>query len=308
MGAGCVSALAVVRFDPLRDSRHPHAAAAREQADWLSWFELGGATPISVYHYQWATDRLLALYPDVEFAGFTDSHLLHVIKTFPPASRPQIAVRYRSWFRWGVKTRRLDLNPMDLLPDFKPVPQKILDVFTEAEESSLTSLPHPDGGLMTILFEAGLRRAEARQLTVRRVDLDQLQVNVIEGAKGGKQRVVPITAKLAAAFAQLITLEGLGRADHFWATKPGGGRLRRDRPIGDASFWSWWQRCVTDAKVTYRKPHASRHTYATRWRQRGLALDDIQALLGHSSIQTTSDLYVHTKVIEIAGRMRELEG
>jgi integrase len=61
------------------------------------------------------------------------------------------------------------------------------------------------------------------------------------------------------------------------------------------------------AGVRYRKPHTARHTFATRWRGRGLAVDEIQLLLGHSSIRTTSDLHVHTDVEDVAERMATIE-
>jgi integrase len=52
----------------------------------------------------------------------------------------------------------------------------------------------------------------------------------------------------------------------------------------------------------------TRHTFATRWRQRGLEMEEIQLLLGHESIRTTSDTYVQTDLIGVAAHMRELVG
>jgi integrase len=83
--------------------------------------------------------------------------------------------------------------------------------------------------------------------------------------------------------------------------------FNRARPIGDGSFQRWWDRCLRGAGVRYRKPPTTRHTFATRWRRRGLAVDEIQLLRGHSSIRTTSDLYVHTDVEDVAARMALIE-
>jgi integrase len=41
--------------------------------------------------------------------------------------------------------------------------------------------------------------------------------------------------------------------------------------------------------------------------RRGLAIDEIQILLGHSSVRTTADLYVHTRVEDVAEHMALIE-
>jgi integrase len=43
-------------------------------------------------------------------------------------------------------------------------------------------------------------------------------------------------------------------------------------------------------------PHAFRHTYATELLRRGVPVEIVQALLGHSSVTTTSETYAHIKV------------
>jgi hypothetical protein len=111
-----------VDFDPLRESRFPEARAAREQANWLSWLEIGGIRPRTLDDYSWSTDRLLEAFPSKAFQDFTDGDLLHVLKRFPPRSRRVRLAAYKSWFLWGVKTRRIPGNPVDLLPRIQQVP------------------------------------------------------------------------------------------------------------------------------------------------------------------------------------------
>lgn len=291
----------------LAKARNPHAAAAVELADWLSWLELGGASPITVYTYGWTVDRLLAAFPDKRFDEFTDSELLYVMKQTTPRSRLRFAAVFRSWFRWGMKTRRLTHNPADFLPDFKRIGQPVINVFTVEEEAALRALPEPNGTLLALLFDTGIRKAEACNLTVKRVDFEEERLIVIEGAKGSKQRTVPIdndsTPRLLARLDQMFTLEGLGPDDYLWATRPGGGRIRHDKPITGPSFHGWWVDRIAEANVKYRKPHTTRHTYATRWRQRGLDLGDIQLLLGHANVGTTQAIYVHEDTEDSRRRM-----
>jgi integrase/recombinase XerD len=134
-------------------------------------------------------------------------------------------------------------------------------------------------------------------------------VTVIYG-KGGRDRIIPMGRRLRALLAELVLLEGLEpKSFIFYATRANDSVSKRTRhqPVGEGTFHRWWKRCLDDAGVRYRTPHTARHTYATMWRRKGLSIDEIQLLLGHASIQTTSDLYVHTKIDDVAARIAELE-
>lgn len=296
-------------LDPLRDARHKAARAARECADWLAWLELGNAAARTLDSYERYAAALLRNWPSIAFDEFDDGHLAHVLTLYPPRSRHIVKAAWNNWFRWGYKTRRIPGNPVDLLPRITYEPSRVYDTFDEAEEDALIALPSPNGELMALLFLAGLRRAEAREMTGKRLDFNRLEVHIIDGAKGGKSRKVPMIDRLAVACFQLVTLEAIDRDDHLWSYRPGGGRrVKRDKPIANTSFDNWWAACLKEAGVRHRNPHMTRHTFATRWRQRGLEMEEIQLLLGHKSIRTTVDTYVHTELSGVADHMRELVG
>lgn len=295
--------MTVVGYDPLQNIEHRDAKSARELADWLAWLELGGSAARTLDAYERTAAALLRMFPDKAMTEFTDGDLAHCLMKFPAPSRRIRKAHLSSWFKWAYKTDRISANPVEKLPVMKRPSQPHIEVFTEAEQAALCALPHPDGQLMTLLFEAGLRKSEAIHMRARRLDLNAGFVIVKEGAKGSKDRLVPMVPKLKVAAAELLTLGGLDDDDYLWYDKPGGGwatRVRRSKPIGETSFARWWTRCLYEADVEHRKPHTTRHTFATRWRQRGLGLDQLQQLMGHASIATTSDLYVHTNVSELA--------
>lgn len=297
---------AVLEFDPLRDSRHRTARAAREQADWLAALAISGIRPRTLEDYERWTAAGLVMFPQLDFAALMDDGVLvHIFKTWPVGSRRVRIAPWQNWARWGVMTRRIDRNPFDYIERQRRQPRKPVDVYTRQERAQLEALPSPDGPLMTFLFGSGVRKAEARRARARHVDLDRGVFRVIDG-KGGKDRDVPIETPVVFALSELFTLEGINPDDYLWHTRPGGGTIiRRHSPIGEASFVRWWNRCVKDAGVRYLKPHTTRHTFATHWRQDGMDIGDVAILIG-DTIEVAAEYYDHSTVADVAERMARL--
>ena len=286
-------------YDPLLDKSYKDTLLGKHVADWLVWMELGGAAKRTLDQYERDLSRVCHLYPNKGIADFSDGDLLHVIRSWPQKSRRVRKAAIDSFFRWAIKCRRLEKNPMDLLPVIKRTPQRYIDTFSDAEVAALTSLDLIDRALMLILLDAGLRKGEARNLRVDRCKLDTSEI-VIIGGKGDKDRVIPIGGKLLSTLAELFVLEGIGSRAFIWYSRPGGGAARRDRPIGEGSFDRWWRRCVVTAGVRYRNPHTTRHSFATRWLRRGGRLETLSVAMGHSSIRTTFDQYGHLDTSDVA--------
>lgn len=53
--------------------------------------------------------------------------------------------------------------------------------------------------------------------------------------------------------------------------------------------------------------HALRHTYATRAIENGMQPNVLQKLLGHASIQTTMDKYVHVTDDSLTAGVQQFE-
>ena len=57
-------------------------------------------------------------------------------------------------------------------------------------------------------------------------------------------------------------------------------------------------------KVT---PHALRHTFATRWAEIGVPIKTVSAILGHSQLQLTTDLYMHVTQDSLFEGLKQFE-
>ncbi len=307
-----MSALAltgVVEYDPIKDKTYRRARLGPDVAAFLAWLELGGASAITVDNYERSLAVICRMYPKTAVDEITDAQLGQVFKRFPVRSRRVRVAPYRTFFKWARQTRRVTENPMELLPLIRRQPRRTPETFTPAEVDALLSLDVVDAAPMALLFDAGLRRAECQRMQLRHCSPASGNVKVIEG-KGSKDRIIPMSPRAQSLLADLELLEGLTATDHIfyrvYANAVTSKRLR-DKPIGEGTFSRWWKRSLDEAGVKYRNPHTARHTFATTWRRRGLAADDLAIVLGHASVRTTSDLYVQIDVAEVAERMALIE-
>jgi integrase len=297
----------VVLFDPLRDGAWRKAQAARECADWSASLTVNGKAPRYVEQSAYTVWDLIEASPEKAVGEFTIGDVERLLARYPQRSIAYRIAHLNSFFRYLKRRRLITENPMEFLEPRRKVRSRVPDVFTDAEVSLLYGLPTPDGQMLRIMGECGLRRLECIQLQARNANLDLEELAVLH-SKFGKSRVVPMPAKALHAFAELVTLEGLRPSDYIWYSRPGGRSVvDRSKPANYMTFARWFRRCVEQAGVRYRSPHTMRHTRATAMRRLGYQLDEIQDFLGHDSIETTRDLYVHTNVNDLKLRVRELE-
>lgn len=303
-------------FDVLRDVRSLEARAARDLADWLAHIELEGKADRTVSEYAGYLCRFLRAFPEHEVTDLTDGDISHFLRSIAsPSSRKGARAALAGWFGWLRLTRRIGENPMDFVARVRHRSPLVTDWYSDAEIAALEALPIRDGALFALLFGSGIRREEARNVQRRDINLDRRHL-IVRKAKGGKQRLVPLLPGALRALADLDLEERLNPADYLWYATWGGKRIGRRDPISDSTFGSWYLRCIDAAGVRYLTPHKTRHTYATRMRSGmeladgtrvRLDLDEIQLLLGHASISTTRDLYVHTRVEDVARKLLEWE-
>lgn len=296
-------------YDPLRDKSYEKTALGPDVVAWLAWLEMGGYADKTLEQYERDLAYAALMFPSKGMSDWTDAECAHVVRSW---SKPQRRVRKAaldSFWKWAVRTRRAERNPMDYLPAVKRAGQRWQDVFSDAEVDDLLALPHADSVLMHLLFGAGLRKGEARALQVRRLKLeDELGQVIVVGGKGGKDRLITVAASHTEALRGFLFLERLEPQDYLWYDRPGGGkRIRRSHPIVESAFDRWWRRCLQRAGVRYRNPHTTRHTFATRWLRRGGRLETLSDVMGHASIKTTYDLYAHLDTRDVIADLLLME-
>lgn len=315
-----------VDFYALRSTRHHAARAFPLVAEWLDHLAYRDLAETTRDDYE-RTVAEFVLWRDRELAAYGVNDIETWLASKSAASRNKRKAALQSLFSWARRREHIPENPVDLLDPITRPRQKVVDIFTDGEVEILCGLPSPDGPLLTLLLFTGIRKSEARRLQRSAIVLDPVDDEgrirsghlVVYKGKGNKDRVVPFSGRAAAAVSELDLLERLNPTDYLWPTKPGGGNvISRERPVSDTTFQRWWagdpkpmanpQKGVLQrAGIPYRKLHTTRHTYATRLIRRGARIENVQKLMGHSSIQTTIDEYGHLTVEDARADLALLE-
>ena len=84
--------------------------------------------------------------------------------------------------------------------------------------------------------------------------------------------------------------------------------FRTGEPAKNSSYDTHLYKLCDEAGIKRFSMHVLRHTYATRAIERGVQPKVLQRLLGHSSIKTTMDRYVHVTDESMAKAIRQFEG
>ena len=135
---------------PLKDQSYQLTGLGPAVADFLAWKKLDGAADRTLDQYERDLSRACVLFPEKSLETLSSEDLLHWLLLFPPRSQKRARAAMASMFKWAVLWDRVERNPMDRIPRAPQSPGRYVEVFTDAEVSSLTSTPRsarpsPDG-------------------------------------------------------------------------------------------------------------------------------------------------------------------
>ena len=206
----------------------------------------------------------------------------------------------RGFYRFLV---REGIRPDDpsLLLDSPRLPATLPKNLAEAEIPLLLDAAAARPGLpgltaraaLELLYATGLRVSEL--LSLRRTDLARNTEMLIVRGKGGKERMVLVSAAARQAVAALVAAAPesrhvfAGRDPRRAMTRQGLGLLLKQIALAAN---------LDAARVS---PHVLRHSFASHMLAHGADLRSLQTLLGHADIATTQ-IYTHV----LAERLAEL--
>jgi integrase/recombinase XerD len=156
-------------------------------------------------------------------------------------------------------------------------PEEVLRVVAAAR-------PGRERMLVQTAYACGLRCSELLHLQVRDIDSARMVIHIRQG-KGGKDRLVPLSPRLL----EELRVYWRHYRPSLWLFA---GAIV-NRPLTDGSLYRICRSIVARAGLSkHVTMHTLRHSFATHLLEAGVDLVTLQAMLGHTSLKTTSR-YLH---------------
>jgi site-specific recombinase XerD len=203
----------------------------------------------------------------------------------------------------GLPTRRERSRPGQGVPLTRRT-RRLPRILTPVEVDALTSALRTDRdrAMVAAMVLGGLRRCEVLGLRLEDLRVAERRVFIADG-KGGRQRLIPISARFFAAVGAYLDAErppGVDTDRVFLVLKG----PNRGNPLSAKGLDEVLAGTRRRAGLAHATCHELRHTCLTRLREAGMALEAVQAQAGHASIESTR-IYLHLADDWLASQYRK---
>ncbi len=220
-------------------------------------------------------------------------------------------------FNWAEQNRFVTNNPVrstkKIRRDISSSMEKenARDAFTE-EEIKILFDELPDdllGNSIRLLLVSGMRIQELLALTAKDIEPDGSSINIDKAVKmvDGKPQLGPPKSRRSR---RIIPIAEKHRYLAVYLREHGGKILlwqshRIGEPCTIEHFRKKYLRAIKVLPVRRLTPHCCRHTYITMLQKRGVPMETIARLAGHSNLSTT-DVYLHTTLDTLSEAVEKL--
>ncbi|WDL92791.1 tyrosine-type recombinase/integrase [Bacillus sp. HNR-4] len=191
----------------------------------------------------------------------------------------------RAFFNFLYKNKHIPNNPMEnisLLKDRKSIiptftKQQLNHLFRQPDLKSFTGVR--DYTIMMLLLETGIRINELVGISLADIRWEDNFV-CIRNAKTYRERLVPIQREMKQQMKKYIAIRGYIETDALFVTIDGTALTKRGIQQRIAIYGEKAQ-----IKNVRCSPHTFRHTFAKLSVQQGANIFELQAILGHTSME-----------------------
>lgn len=239
-------------------------------------------------------------YKNMKYKDVTDYLIYLSNRDYKSSSINRHLSSIRSFYEFLVKSGETKSSPFKLISGpkkEKKLPNylkyyEFLDLLDACDE---TNLGVRNRLILELLFATGLRVSELVSVKIKDIDFKNREIKVT--GKGNKSRIVyfnKTSQEVMSKYVLSARQELLkGKKNEYLFINHLGNQITR-RGIADVL-----EKLILKSSLKHKiSPHTLRHTFATLLLNEGMDIREVQELLGHSRLSTTS-IYTHVSNEEL---------
>lgn len=259
-----------------------------------------GKSKGTINQYRYSLQRLFNFLNNKKYSEITTADIMAWLASLKITGAKNTTVKNQRsnispFFVWLYNNRMIERNPCDSIKPIK-VPHEERKAFSSEEVDTIrnTCKNSYERALVETLLSSGLRINELANLKIVDVDFNQLIVHVKNG-KGGKDRTTFITPVAKKYILQYFDWNK-HKSEYVFTSRL--GSKYKTNGLGET------MRKMSERCGIHIYPHRFRRTLATDLARRGMPIQEIQKLLGHSKIATTQT-YIETRIEKVEASYRQ---
>ncbi len=260
--------------------------------------------------YRVRVARILPAVGHVRLARLTVGHCQRLANdlaaSYSPASARATMVTLRAALDWAVGADLLGKNVAAYANVPRQPATRVDDTLTDTEVASVLAAATGTEmeALAVLALKYGMRLGEILALRWDDIDLEAGELAVRRSKTQAGLRTLPLLDEVASvlrshrARAARIGGQGLVFTDEMGGPlSPRTVRWRWNRLLAEAGIEHQCSRCGTDKPCSgsVRRFHSSRHSAASSMLAAGVPLETVSAVLGHSAIGITANVYAKVR-------------
>lgn len=233
-------------------------------------------------------------YLSLEYKDVVDYMVFLKGKKLKPSSVNRHLSTIRSFYKFLIDNKKADNSPFKLVRG--PKKEKKLPNYLQYEEfldlvkvCDDTPLGIRNQMILELLFATGVRVSESVNIKIQDIEFKNRSIKIT--GKGNKQRIVyfnKVCQEVMSNYVVNARQELLkGKKSEYLLLNHLGNKLTR-RGVEDIL-----DKLILKSSIKHKiSPHTLRHTFATLLLNEGMDIREVQELLGHERLSTTS-IYTH---------------
>lgn len=268
---------------------------------YLACLYVDGKSEKTAYQYKRTCERLAASI-DKNFTEMNAYDIRYFLacereRGISARSAENLRANISAFFQWMAREEIIQKNPCFAIKPIK-YPEVVRKPFSEIEIDSLRNgcLVKKERALVEVLLSTGARVSEVSEMKISDIDQTDLSVRIRCG-NGGKGRTTYLSS-VAMKHLTAYLDERKTESDSLFINQSG-------EPLRPNGIRFILKRIGKRAGVSNVHPHRFRRTFASSLAARGMSIQEVKKLLGHSNINTTME-YVYTDDRKVSASYRQL--